>query len=194
MQTAHLWAPVAEKELCPSGQPHLAPQGQGAVTPCPGRCKCFNQTSSSRMLVGRTQPHLLFSPHCQQPRSITGFDLTSVRMCQVLSHIVGLWYQYGLCLVAETFRVTLFRLRMALPSGSQSQCCTCTCFFPLQLRKQLQESNSTNQISDSKISLIQDTIQRKYIPILDYFFWEGRSEGLYCRLFFFNVRGIEIIL
>lgn len=184
MQTAHLWALVAGKELCPSGQPPLAPQGQGAVTPCPGHCKVFSQTSSSRMLVGRTQPHLLFSPCCQQPQSTTGFDLMSVRMGQVLRHIVGLWYQYGLCLVAETFCVTLFRLRMALPSDSQSKCCTCTCFFPLQLRKQLQESISTNQISDSKISLIQDTTQRKYIPISDCFFWEGRGEGFHCRLFF----------
>lgn len=80
------------------------------------------------LLAGSMQPwsHLLSPPRCQQPHSITGFDLMSVRMGQVLgTTIMDLWYLYGWCLVAETFHVISFRLRMALPSGSQSsQCCT----------------------------------------------------------------------
>lgn len=69
------------------------------------------------------QPRLSL-PCCQQPHSITGFDLMSVRIGQVLATIKNLWYWYGLCLVAKIFNVISFRLRMVLPSGFQSsQCC-----------------------------------------------------------------------
>lgn len=59
----------ASMELC------VAPWGDGAGIPCPEFCECFDQTSGSGVMVGRSPGRI--------PVDIACFDLMSVRMGQV---------------------------------------------------------------------------------------------------------------
>lgn len=117
--------------------------------------QCFDQTPGRGLMVGRSPGRI----HVD----IAGFDLMSVRMGQVLGATVICGAGMGCVLQQRHFM--WFYSDSTLRVSVVSVLCVETLFFPLQLWKQ--ESNTTNQISQFKISLIQDTILKK--PPYSYF-------------------------